>query len=221
MSELVLSDGQNETVLPETAEEKARQVPDPVTYHLLCVLPKAEQSYESGLLKAGQTMHFEEVLSPVLFVMKMGPDCYKDPIRPDHQRRQRRSGHSRPAWRAEGLTMALDNEEFKFPDEVQVNTKEEKVDFEIENNDAEVEVVDDTPEADRGRAPMKEPPAEVTDDELAKYSEGVKQRIQHFSKGYHEERPRISWRRTRSCRAPWAKGSKRCWSRPSKRHLPK
>jgi hypothetical protein len=82
----------------------------------------------------------------------------------------------------------MDKEEFKFPDEVQVNTKEEKVDFEIEDNDTEVEVVDDTPEADRGRAPMKEPPAEVTDDELAKYSEGVKQRIQHFSKGYHEER---------------------------------
>jgi hypothetical protein len=84
--------------------------------------------------------------------------------------------------------MNMDREEFKFPDEVQVNTKEEKVDFEIEDNDTEVEVVDDTPEADRGRAPMKEPPAEVTDDELAKYSEGVKQRIQHFSKGYHEER---------------------------------
>jgi len=82
----------------------------------------------------------------------------------------------------------MDKEEFKFPDEVQVNTKEEKVDFEIEDNATEVEVVDDTPEADRGRAPMKEPPAEVTDDELAKYSEGVKQRIQHFSKGYHEER---------------------------------
>ena len=84
--------------------------------------------------------------------------------------------------------MALDNEEFKFPDEVPVNTKEEKVDFEIENNDTEVEVVDDTPDADRGRAPMKEAPADVTDDELAKYSESVKQRIQHFSKGYHEER---------------------------------
>ena len=82
----------------------------------------------------------------------------------------------------------MDKEEFKFPDEVQVNTKEEKVDFEIEDNDTEVEVVDDTPEADRGRAPMKEAPADVTDDELAKYSEGVKQRIQHFSKGYHEER---------------------------------
>ena len=23
-------------------------------------------------------MHYEEILSPVLFVVKMGPDCYKD-----------------------------------------------------------------------------------------------------------------------------------------------
>jgi len=69
------------TTLPETEEEKARQVPDPKTYHILCVLPKANEAYESGLLKSGQTMHFEELLSPVLFVMKMGPDCYKDPIR--------------------------------------------------------------------------------------------------------------------------------------------
>ena len=81
MPEIVLSDGLSESVLPESAEEKARQVPDPVTYHLLCMLPEAEESYESGLLKAGQTMHFEEVLSPVLFVVKMGPDCYKDLIR--------------------------------------------------------------------------------------------------------------------------------------------
>lgn len=66
------------SVLPGTAEEKARQVPDPATYHLLCVLPEVDEEYESGLVKAGQTMHFEEVLSPVLFVVKMGPDCYKD-----------------------------------------------------------------------------------------------------------------------------------------------
>ena len=81
MSEILLSDGENTTVLPETDAEKARQVPDPVTYHLLCVLPKADEEYESGLAKAGQTMHFEEVMSPVLFVAKMGPDCYKDPLR--------------------------------------------------------------------------------------------------------------------------------------------
>lgn len=66
------------SVLPETAEQKAKQVPDPVTYHLLCALPEIEEQYESGLIKAGQTMHFEEVLSPILFVMKMGPDAYKD-----------------------------------------------------------------------------------------------------------------------------------------------
>lgn len=69
------------TTLPETEEEKARQVPEPKTYHILCALPKVNETYESGLLKSGQTMHFEELLSPVLFVMKMGPDCYKDPIR--------------------------------------------------------------------------------------------------------------------------------------------
>jgi co-chaperonin GroES (HSP10) len=66
------------SVLPGTAEEKARQVPDPATYHLLCVLPEVDEEYDSGLVKAGQTMHYEEVLSPVLFVVKMGPDCYKD-----------------------------------------------------------------------------------------------------------------------------------------------
>jgi len=81
MSEIFLSDGASTTVLPETDAEKARLVPDPVTYHLLCALPKAEEEYESGLIKSGQTMHFEELMSPVLWVMKMGPDCYKDPLR--------------------------------------------------------------------------------------------------------------------------------------------
>ena len=66
-------------ILNTTAEEKAKQVPDPSTYHLLCVLPEIEEEYgESGLVKAGQTMHYEELLSPVLFVVKMGPDAYKD-----------------------------------------------------------------------------------------------------------------------------------------------
>ena len=79
-------------------------------------------------------------------------------------------------------------EAFKFPDETQKEAPaEDKVEFEVEG-EAEIEVVDDTPEEDRGRKPMKEAPSEVTDDELAQYSEGVKKRIQHFSKGYHEER---------------------------------
>jgi hypothetical protein len=79
-------------------------------------------------------------------------------------------------------------EEFKFPDEqAEKPEKEQKLQFEVEG-DAEIEVVDDTPEPDRDRSPMKEPPSEVTDEELSQYSDGVKKRIQHFSKGYHEER---------------------------------
>jgi co-chaperonin GroES (HSP10) len=70
------------SVLPGTPEEKARQVPDPATFHLLCVLPEIDEEYgESGLVKSGQTMHYEELLSPVLFVVKMGPDAYKDASR--------------------------------------------------------------------------------------------------------------------------------------------
>jgi hypothetical protein len=78
--------------------------------------------------------------------------------------------------------------EFKFPDEVAAEKPEElRIEIEVEG-DTEIEVVDDTPAQDRGRKPMKDAPAEVTDDELEQYSEGVKKRIQHFSKGYHEER---------------------------------
>lgn len=65
-------------LLNKPVEDKAKQVPDPVTFHLLCMLPEAQEEYEGGLLKAGQTMHFEELLSPVLFVAKLGPDAFKD-----------------------------------------------------------------------------------------------------------------------------------------------
>jgi co-chaperonin GroES (HSP10) len=68
-------------VLNTTAEEKAKQVPDPVTYHLLCMLPEAKEEYEGGLLKASQTMQYEELLSPVLFVAKIGPDAFADKTR--------------------------------------------------------------------------------------------------------------------------------------------
>ena len=79
----------------------------------------------------------------------------------------------------------IETPEYKFPDEQPAKDDDIQV---VVEGDAEIEVVDDTPEPDRNRAPMKEPPAEVTDEELASYSENVKKRIQHFSKGYHEER---------------------------------
>lgn len=65
-------------VLGNSEAEKAKQVPDPTTYHLLCILQKANDTYDSGLVKAEKTVQFEELLSPVLFVVKMGPDAFKD-----------------------------------------------------------------------------------------------------------------------------------------------
>jgi co-chaperonin GroES (HSP10) len=65
-------------ILDVPAEKKAQQIPTPSTFHLLCMVPQAEEEYESGLVKAGNTMHYEEVLTPVLFVAKMGPDAFKD-----------------------------------------------------------------------------------------------------------------------------------------------
>lgn len=80
--------------------------------------------------------------------------------------------------------------EFQFPDEKKAEKPaEDKIEFEIEGEGApEIEVVDDTPEQDRGRKPMAEAPSEVTDEELEKYSESVRNRIKHFSRGYHDER---------------------------------
>lgn len=60
------------------AEEKAKQLPEPSGYHILCAIPEVEEAFESGILKADETLHYEEILTTVLFVIAMGPDCYKD-----------------------------------------------------------------------------------------------------------------------------------------------
>jgi len=71
-------------ILNKSAEEKAKQLPDPKTFYLLCVVPEAMEEYadsEVGLIKADKTMFYEEILTPVLFVVKVGPDAYKDKTR--------------------------------------------------------------------------------------------------------------------------------------------
>jgi hypothetical protein len=106
--------------------------------------------------------------------------------------------------------MPFQKVEFEFPHDDDGNEKELKI--EVEGSSAEtidvkgkkpkaptpseadssddgfeIEVVDDTPKADRNRKPS-DPPEDVTEEELADYSEKVRRRIQHFSKGYHDER---------------------------------
>jgi hypothetical protein len=98
-----------------------------------------------------------------------------------------------------------DNEKLEIEDsgavEIDISGKKTKEDFaspvgkkdkpasvvDSDEEDYEVEVVDDTPKADRNRKPS-EPPNDVTDEELEEYSDKVRKRIQHFSKGYHDER---------------------------------
>jgi hypothetical protein len=82
----------------------------------------------------------------------------------------------------------VEKTEFEFPDEIE--EKQSRVGSKVVavEDKPEIEVVDDTPEADRGRKPMMDPPKDPTEEELSKYDEGVKKRIQHFTKGYHEER---------------------------------
>lgn len=68
-------------VLNQSAEEKAKQLPEPKGYRILCAIPEADKQYDGGLLKADETVRNDELLTSVLFVVKMGPDCYKDPDR--------------------------------------------------------------------------------------------------------------------------------------------
>jgi co-chaperonin GroES (HSP10) len=60
------------------AEEKARQLPTPTGYRILCMVPKIESMYESGLVKADETVRVEEQTTVVLFVAKMGDSAYSD-----------------------------------------------------------------------------------------------------------------------------------------------
>ena len=75
-------------------------------------------------------------------------------------------------------------EDFAEPAEPDIKPAREK---DTSDDDFEVEIVDDTPKADRNRK-ASEPPTDVTDEELEDYSDKVRKRIQHFSKGYHDER---------------------------------
>ena len=105
--------------------------------------------------------------------------------------------------------MAFQKVEFEFPEdeddnkmaieesssvEIDISGKKTAEEFAADSADndddssaVEVEVVDDTPKADQGRK-ASDPPTDVTDEELEDYSDKVRKRIQHFSKGYHDER---------------------------------
>lgn len=77
--------------------------------------------------------------------------------------------------------------EYVFPDPKE--EAEESATALLKNDDIEIEIVDNTPPADRNREPLDEPPEEVTDEELERYTDvKLKERLAKLGKGYHDER---------------------------------
>lgn len=68
-------------VMEKSAEEKAKQLPRPQGYRILCAIPDVEKEFDSGIAKADETIRYDELLTTVLFVVELGPDCYQDKTR--------------------------------------------------------------------------------------------------------------------------------------------
>jgi len=74
----------------------------------------------------------------------------------------------------------MEQEEFKFPDEVEAGDDSTEISIEIE---------DDTPPEDRGREPMPKPLVEELEkDDLDRYEGEVKTRLKQMRKVWHDER---------------------------------
>ena len=72
---------------------------------------------------------------------------------------------------------------YRFPDEVEETNIEV-----VTDNDVEVEIIDDTPERDRGRKPLDRDVSDPTDEEIESYSDNVKKRIKDLTHARHDER---------------------------------
>ena len=87
----------------------------------------------------------------------------------------------------------MEKTEFEFPDEIEakqnrLGSKVVEPEPEQVKEEPEIEVIDDTPDEDKGRTPMETPPVEPTDEELANYSQRDRTKLREFTKGYHDER---------------------------------
>tara|TARA_R100000951_G_scaffold2108_1_gene3637 strand:+ start:337 stop:711 length:375 start_codon:yes stop_codon:yes gene_type:complete len=58
--------------------EKASQLPVPQGYRVLCAVPDIDDTFDNGIIKTEETIRTEEILATVLFVVKLGTDCYQD-----------------------------------------------------------------------------------------------------------------------------------------------
>ena len=91
--------------------------------------------------------------------------------------------------------MAKDDDDFKFPDEIDEKSKGKpdddlEVSYEVDDDDIKIEIEDDTPPEDRHVQPLTD---EVKDDlekadESKDYSHNVKTKFKQYKKAWHDER---------------------------------
>lgn len=62
-------------------EDRGRQLPVPSGYRILCAVPDVEKEFDGGIIKPDEMVRKDELLTTVLFVVELGPDCYKDATR--------------------------------------------------------------------------------------------------------------------------------------------
>lgn len=79
-------------------------------------------------------------------------------------------------------------EPYKFPDETEVDVNGKNVNVTEQEDDVEIEVIDDTPEKDRGRRPLDREVEDPTDDEIETYTRGAQDRIKELTHARHDER---------------------------------
>jgi hypothetical protein len=74
--------------------------------------------------------------------------------------------------------------EYKFPDELE----DTSVQVTVDDGDIEVEIIDDTPEKDRGRKPLEKAVEDPSEEEIESYSSNVQKRIKDLTHARHDER---------------------------------
>jgi len=79
-------------------------------------------------------------------------------------------------------------EQYKFPDETEADVNGKDVVVTQQDDDVEIEVIDDTPEKDRGRRPLDREVEDPTDDEIETYTRGAQDRIKELTHARHDER---------------------------------
>jgi hypothetical protein len=80
-----------------------------------------------------------------------------------------------------------DDGSFTLKVEGRASEEKSKAKAKAKEDDFDIEIVDDRPEEDQGKKRSK-PPMELSEEEMDEYSDKVRKRLQHFSKGYHDQR---------------------------------